>query len=501
MLAALLLVDKAVAILRQVLIANQFKLSKELDAFNVANNIPDLLFALISGGALAMAFIPVLTEVITRENRAAAWKLFSNIANLAFVATSGLALMVALFADPLVRSSIGVAPGFESIQQDVVIELMRLNLIATIIFSVSGLVMAGLQANQHFLLPALAPIFYNVGQIVGAVFFAPTEGYNIGGLQLPALGLGVNGLVYGVILGALFHLGIQIPGLIKYQFAWKPAFNLRDVTVQRVLKLLVPRLLTMFCIQLTFIVRDNLASRLEEGAVSALTYGWMIMQVPETVLGTAIGIAILPTLAELVSLEERQKFKDTIQRAVRVLLAFSLPAALLLGLGIQPLLGMVFNLGERGDLLLLWSSRAFLVGLAGHAINEVVVRSFYAQQDARTPFYAALLNLALYTVSGILFFQLASPPAIALSDSLVFTSQAVVLLILLNRKKGIVIRFGSSLPRAILAAAASGLVFFAFSTLLTDRLPNVVVAVGGMAFGVAAALPFIWREARLLLHL
>jgi putative peptidoglycan lipid II flippase len=161
----------------------------------------------------------------------------------------------------------------------------------------------------------------------------------------------------------------------------------------------------------------------------------------------------------------------------------------------------VFNLGERGDLLLLWSSRAFLVGLAGHAINEVVVRSFYAQQDARTPFYAALLNLALYTASGILFFQLASPPAIALSDSLVFTSQAVVLLILLNRKKGIAIRFGSSLPRAVLAAAAGGLVFFAFSVLLTDRLPNMVVAVGGMAFGVAAALPFVWREARLLLHL
>ncbi len=501
MLAGLLLVDKAVAILRQVIIANQFKLSKELDAFNVANNIPDLLFALISGGALAMAFIPVLAELITLQNRKAAWKLFSNIANLAFLATLVMALVVALFADPLVRSEVGVAPGFETVQQNVVIELMRLNLVATLIFSISGLVMAGLQANQHFLLPALAPIFYNLGQIFGAVFLAPAEGYTVAGFQLPSLGLGIHGLVYGVILGAALHLGIQIPGLIRYQFQWSPAFGLREVVVQKVLKLMAPRLLTMFCVQLTFIVRDNLASRLEEGSVSALTYGWMIMQVPETVLGTAIGIALLPTLAELIALEKRQEFKDTIQRAVKVLLGFALPIATLLALGLQPLLTLVFHLGDRGDLLLLWAGRAFMVGLVGHTLLEVAVRSFYAQQDARTPLVTAALNLALYTLCGSAVYQLAGAPGIALADSLVFTSQAVLLLYLLRRKVGAGITFGSTLPRGVLAALAAGFVYWIFALIFNNRIPAVVVSIGGMAAGALAALPLVWREVRVLMKL
>ena len=215
MLAVLLAVDKGFAILRQVIIARQFSFSRDLDAFNVANNIPDLLFALISGGALALAFIPILTDMLTKHGRRAAWELFSRIANLAFFGTAVLAVVVALLAGPMVRSEIGVAPGFSSVQQDVVINLMRLNLIATLIFSISGLVMGGLQANQHFLLPALAPMLYNLGQIFGALVLSPDQPYVIAGFQLPALGLGVYGLVYGVIIGAALHLSIQIPGLIK----------------------------------------------------------------------------------------------------------------------------------------------------------------------------------------------------------------------------------------------------------------------------------------------
>jgi len=178
-------VDKILAVLRQVLVARQFGLSRELDAFNVANNVPDLLFALISGGALAIAFIPVLTEVLTSSGRAPAWALFSRIANLAFLVTFSLSILVAVFAVPLVKARIGIAPGFTAAQQDLVVQLMRLNLFATIIFSISGLIMAGLQSNQHFLLPALAPIFYNLGQIFGVVILSPAKGIPLGRLPCP----------------------------------------------------------------------------------------------------------------------------------------------------------------------------------------------------------------------------------------------------------------------------------------------------------------------------
>ena len=401
MLAVLMAVDKGFAILRQVIIARQFSFSSDLDAFNVANNIPDLLFALISGGALALAFIPILTDMLTKHGRRAAWELFSRIANLAFFGTAILAVVVALLAGPMVRSEIGVAPGFSSVQQDVVINLMRLNLIATLIFSISGLVMGGLQANQHFLLPALAPMLYNLGQIFGALVLSPDQPYVIAGFRLPALGLGVYGLVYGVIIGAALHLSIQIPGLIKYNFHWIPKIGLGNPDVRRVLRVMIPRLGVMLCIQLMFVIRDNLASRLAEGSVSSLTYGYMIQQVPETILGTALGIALLPSISELVALEERQKFRETIEKCIRILVGLTFPVAVVLGLGLEPLVKLVFGLDAAQADLMMWVSRAFLLGLMGHTVLEIATRSFYSQQDLLTPFKTALMTLGIYIVMGI----------------------------------------------------------------------------------------------------
>src|SRR3990170_6922506 len=156
-------IDKVLAFARSIIIARQFSLSKELDAFNVANNLPDLLFALISGGALAMAFIPLLTEYLTTKDRAAAWDLFSRVANVAFLVTGSIAILIAVLAQPIVDAELGIAPGFDQEQRTLLAELMRLNLIGTVIFSISGLVMASLQANQHFVLPAIAPSMYNIG--------------------------------------------------------------------------------------------------------------------------------------------------------------------------------------------------------------------------------------------------------------------------------------------------------------------------------------------------
>lgn len=501
MLAVLLAAEKGLAIVRQVIIARQFDFSKDLDAFNVANNLPDLLFALISGGALALAFIPILTQMLTRQGRPAAWELFSRIANLAFLGTSGLALLVFVLADPLVRSEIGVAPGFSGVQQDVVIQLMRLNLIATLIFSVSGLVMGSLQANQHFLLPALAPMLYNLGQIFGALILAPEQPLRIAGLQLPAFGLGVHGLVYGVILGAALHLLIQVPGLIKFEFHWTPKIGLNNPEVRRVLKVMIPRLGVMLCIQLMFVVRDNLASRLAEGSVSALTYGWMVQQVPETILGTALGMALLPAISELVALEAREKFRSTIEQCVRILFGLTLPVAVVLGLGLEPLLKTVFGLDAAQADLLMWVTRGFLLGLVGHSVLEVATRSYYAQQNAVIPFLSALLTLVVYVTLGLGMYRWLGAPGIALTDTLAYSLQALVLLVVLKRRMALPVSLGDTLPRSILGAVAAAVVVSGLFALLNGRLPGVVVSVGSMLAGGAAFVPFVWKEMRAVVRL
>lgn len=501
LLAGMFFLDKVLAFVRQILIARQFGLSPELDAFNVANNIPDLLFALISGGALAIAFIPVLTQVLTRDGQAPAWKLFSRIANLAFIVTAGLALIVAIFAGSMVRAEIGIAPGFTTLQQDLVIKLMRMNLIATLIFSISGLVMAGLQANQHFLLPALAPIFYNVGQIIGVTILSPEKGYTLGPITLPAFGLGVQGLVYGVIIGAVLHLAIQIPGLVKYNFKWIPSLDLKNEDVRKVIRLMGPRLVTMFMIQLIFIVRDNLASRLAAGAVTSLTYGWMIQQVPETLIGTAIGTALLPTLSEHFSTDQKAAFSETIQKALKVLMALTLPIAATLAIGLKPLLGLAFDFGVDGTRLLSWVTAGFLLGLLGHSLKEVGARSFYARQNAIIPLITAGINLALYALIGSLLYKPLGAAGIALTDSLVFTLEAVLLLVLLNRKMMPAIKLDSTWVRALLAAVTAGLVTWGSLAFLSTRVHPLIAGTVPMILGVTASLPWIRRELRLLLKL
>lgn len=489
----------------------------DLDAFNVANNMPDLLFALISGGALAMAFIPVLTEVLSRSGKKTAWILFSRVANFAFLVTAAIAVIVAIFAKPLV--SLVIAPGFTPERQQVVVQLMRLNLVATIIFSISGLVIAGLQSNQHFLLPALAPIFYNIGQIVGVTILAPAKGLTIGGITLPALGLGVNGMVLGVILGAVLHLGIQIPGLIANGFRWSPSLALKDPEVKKVLRLLGPRVLTMFFIQLTFIVRDNLASHLSLGDISALTYGWMIQQVPETLIGTAIGTALLPTISTLIAEGKKDIFLQTIHRALRVLIALTIPISVILSLSLSPFLNLAFNLGEAGTRLLLAVTQGFLIGLMGHSLLEVASRSFYAQQNARIPLYAAVLNAALYTVFGMVLMKPLGAMGISVGDSLAFTIEALLLLGVLNYRMQRSSMDGNSFwarvkttfstlnlaNKTVLRTLAGSLVIagilIPFQLFVGKNLGHFLNGTSSMLLGVLIIVPFIWVEIRQLFQL
>ncbi len=494
--------DKGLAFLRSIIIARQFSLSFELDAFNVANNLPDMLFALISGGAMSMALIPVLSEYLTQKGRPAAWKLFSRIANLAFVVTASLAVIMAIFAEQIVRSKIGIAPGFNLQEQRLITELMRLNLIATIIFSISGLVMGGLQANQHFLLPAMAPMLYNLGQITGALVLSPSKPYTIGPVTLPAYGLGVHGLVYGVIIGAALHLAIQIPGLLKYHFRWTPSLTLRDEGVIEVLKVIGPRLLTMFGIQLVFIARDNFASWLGQvGAVTSLTYGWMIMQVPETLLGTAIATAILPTLSEYAAQKDWVMFRRTVEKAMRVLIALMLPIAAVLAAGLHPLVRLVFGFDASGTALLTWTTRAFLLTLTGYAIQEVMARSFYARKEALIPLATIFIRLGLYLATGIIvltFFKSLSAPGLALAE-LAATVEGLVMLFWLNRRLPERVTAWDSLLRGLFAALIGGAAAYALALYLPGGA--VVTAVIGMAAGALLALPFVWKEVRLLFDL
>jgi len=489
LIAFFFFIDKVLAFVRVGIISRRYAGSVELlDTFNAANNLPDVLFALISGGALAMAFIPLMSEYLTTKGRAAAWDLFSRVANLAFLVTGAIALIVAIFAEPIVNAELGIAPGFGAEQRQLLAELMRLNLIGTIIFSISGLVMASLQANQHFLLPALAPTMYNVGQIFGAIFLVPRYG--------------IQGLVYGVIIGAALHLFVQIPALFRYGFQWTPAIDLRHSGLIEALRLLAPRLLTMFGIQLIVLARDNIASRLDQvGAVTSLTYGWMIMQVPETLLGTAIATAMLPTLAEFAARADWSGFHQAVEKALRVLIALTIPVAAVLAAGINPLVRAAFGFDAETSTLVTWTTRAYLLTLTGFSIQEIAARSFYARKEPMFPLYAVILRLVLFIGIGILgvtYFREFGAPIIAFAE-IALLIESIVLFGWLSKRTHEPLRVWSAVLKGLLAAIIGGITAYSLALYLPGSA--VLTALLGMIVGGLVALPFIGSEVKLLFKL
>jgi putative peptidoglycan lipid II flippase len=507
MVALFMVLEKSLGFIHNVLIARQFQLTPEIDAFNAANNLPQMLFGVISGGAMGMVLIPALSEAWQKEGRPELWKLFSRVVNLIFLITGALAILIAVFAPILVSAPWGVAPGFSSEQQALVVSLMRWNLVATLLFSLAGLAIAGLQANQHFTLPALAPAMYDLGILFGVLILSPSQGYSFGPITLPAFGMGVYGLVYGTILGALLFFLVQVPGLLYFKFRWTPSLGLHNERLQRVMILFVPRALTLLCIYMVSVIQDNLASRLPTGSVTALVYGWLIFMTPETLIGTALGNVLLPTLSEQVTRVELEAYKITLGRSLRGLMALSIPLSIILGIVITPVIS-ILGFNEAGTNMVIWTTRAYLLGLMGHNFVEIVVRAFYSQQKAFTPLWGAGFMLIVFTILAIPLGKLLGSPGFALANFIAYTAEAFLLIFILNRQMGKFLKFGHTPRHAIFAALAGGGatlgIFWILNrvTFFTSGLPGgFAMAIIAFIVGIAAAAPFIWSDLKQLVKL
>jgi putative peptidoglycan lipid II flippase len=483
---SLLAVSKVVGVIDDLVKARVFGTSAELDAFIAAGGLPELLNTVISGGALAAPFIPVLAGYLSQNDREGAWRLVSNVVNLALLATAVLAVLVAAFAPWLVTHVI--ASGFSPEQQALTAGLMRLTLVSTLIFAASGVVMSVLHAHQHFLLPALAPILFNLGIIGGAVFLARPWG--------------VWGLAVGAVAGSAMHLLIQVPGLLRYRARWLPVLDFDDPGLRRVLQLMGPRVLTLGVVQLNMLVAVRLASDMSAGSVSALNFGWRLMQMPETVIGTAIATAVFPTLSELAAQGRTGQLRDTLAAALRAVLAMGMPAALGLVLLGRPLIELLFGGGQFGSAstdAVLAALSGYAVGLVGHAALEVAARAFFARQDTRTPLLVAVLGMIITVALSLGLRGPLGHAGLALANSLGVSSEVLLLLWLARRPLGGLegSRLGFTLLRAAVATGVMGLALAGLSAwwpLSTDGLVRQAFFLGaGLVIGVVIYLLAAWR--------
>lgn len=385
---------KLISLAQVVIIARQFGIEEEWDAYVSANRIPETIFTLIAGGALAHAFIPIFAGFLAQEDREGAWRTASRVINTVFFLTLLVSAIVFVFAPWLVANV--TSPGFSPATQAQTAELMRILLISTLIFSVSGIVMGILQSHNHFLLPALAPIMFDVGILTGVLLLMPI--------------IGVNGIALGAVFGAALHLAIQVPGLIRVRAQWHFSLGFRDPMVRRVFRLMLPRVAGLGVISLNFLVMNNIASRLGTGSVAALDWGWRLMQIPQTLIGTAMGTVIFPTLAALSEVGDENGKRAAMSGALRFILIGSIPAAVGLIFVGRPILRLLEGGAFQADasLLVYTTLQFFALGIIVHSALEVVARSFYADKDTLTPLWTALggsaINLTLaFTLSNVAY--------------------------------------------------------------------------------------------------
>ncbi|UCC64612.1 MAG: murein biosynthesis integral membrane protein MurJ [Anaerolineae bacterium] len=411
----------AAGLLRNVVIARHFGIGADLDAYYAAFKLPDLLFTVVAGGALATAFIPVFASFLADGDREGAWRLASSITNLVALIVSALAIVAALLAPWLVRTLI--APGFDAAGQAETVAVMRVVLISTLVFGVSAVQGSVLHGFKHFLLPALAPVMYPLGIAAGALWLAPT--------------LGVRGLALGAVVGAVLHLAVKVPGLVHYGFRWWPTVDLRNPAVRRVAILMGPRVLDLGVFHLTLLVTTNLASRLGAGSISALEWGWDAMQLPETVIGTAFGLVALPTLADLAARGDVRSLRSTLAETLGAVIALTVPAAIGLILLGRPLLQLLYERGAfdaAATEAVFVALRFYALGLVGHACLELAARAFFAQQDTVTPLLVAAGFAAVNVILGVLLVGPMGHGGLALANSLAVSAEVLVLLFLLRRR-------------------------------------------------------------------
>ena len=465
----------AAGLVRNIVIARTFGIGADLDAYYAAFKLPDLLFTVVAGGALATAFIPVFSEYVAAGDRAGAWRLASAITHWVVLIVAALALSAWLAAPWLVRMV--VAPGFAPAQQAETAQVMRVVLLSTLIFGVSGVLGSALNGFKHFLLPALAPAAYPLGIVAGALWLAPTWG--------------TRGLAMGAVAGAVLHLAIKIPALLRYGFRWRPVLRIEGGAVRRVALLMGPRVLDLGLFHLTLLITTNLASRLAAGGVSALEWGWDAMQLPETIIGTAFGLVAFPTLAELAARGDRDGLRRTLGESLRTVLALAVPAAVgLMVLG-RPLLALLYQRGAFSAAAtdaVFGTLRFYSLGLASHACLELAARAFFAQKDTVTPLLLAAGSAALNIALALLLMGPLGPGGLALANSLAVTLEVLALLwILRGRWNGVEGRETLAvLVRVVIAAGAMAAVMRVTLSWVHGG-PVAQVALGGAA-GAAAYL-------------
>lgn len=401
----LILLARILGFLREIVIAKLFGATRLVDIYVAAFTIPDILFFLLSGGALSSAFIPVYTQYMTQGNKEEAREILSSLTSLLFLALLAMIGLAEIFAYPLVKM---VVPHFSYEDLTYCVFLTRLMLPSVMFFILGGIFIGVAYSHQQFFIPTMSGVIYNIFIILGGLFLGPT--------------LKVTGLSVGVVVGAFIgNFLLQLWYILR--IGVKPSFrmNYRHPGVRRVFIVMLPIIFSLSVSQLTVVINRVLASGLGEGAIAGLNYANRLNQLPLGIFGQALGIAVFPTLSALAAEGKLEELKRTSSLAIRTLFFLNIPSAILFILFGIPIVQFVYERGvfSHQDTLMTAPILAFYaIGLPALSASQIVNRTFYSLQDSITPLFSGVASVVLCAVLNVLFVEPFGVKGLAFASSI-----------------------------------------------------------------------------------
>jgi putative peptidoglycan lipid II flippase len=378
------ILSRLLGFFRDRILATQFGAGDILDAYYTAFRIPDLLYGLLIAGALSAAFVPIFTELTTNKKDGEAWRLTSGLLMLLLASLGALAFLGNLFAPGLTDL---LAPGFDEEKLALAAGLTRVMLLSPILLGISAVFGGVLMSFKRFVAYSLAPIFYNLGIIFGAVALTPL--------------MGPVGLAWGVVLGAFLHMAIQYPALRATGFRFVPGTLSvwREKPARRVMALMIPRSLSMGVSQVSLLAMTAFASTLASGSLAAFTFANNIQSVPLGLFGIAFALAVFPSLSIYAAEKNGTKFFDALCGTTQRILFFVVPLSFAMVIFRAQFVRVILGAGQFDweDTILTFEVMKFLaMSLFAQSLIPLFARAFFALKNTKTPLYIALISEALH---------------------------------------------------------------------------------------------------------
>lgn len=407
------LVSRFLGIFRDRILAGEFGAGDTLDVYYAAFRIPDLVFNLLVLGALSAGFIPIFAKLLnnpiekikdtfTADKNKGAWELASVVINILGFSLIILSALGILFAPVLMKL---VTPGFSPEKQSLTVHLTRIMFLSPIFLGISSVFGGILQSFKRFFVYSLSPIMYNIGIIIGALYLVPIWG--------------VKALAWGVVFGALLHLLVQVPTVLRLGFKYVPKINFKNKNIQKIGLLMVPRTMSLAISQINLVVITIIASTLAGGSLAVFNFANNLQSFPVGIFGISFAIAAFPTLSAIAF--DKKKLINNFSNIFRQILFFIIPATVLLLALRAQIIRVILGTGQfdwEDTILTIHTLGFFTISLFAQASLPLLVRMFYARHNSKTPFLIGLVSAFVNVILSLYFTRRLGVAGLALAFSL-----------------------------------------------------------------------------------